>query len=349
MNKCIFSNRSSGLDRLGDALLISLFGVTRLVLVLQGVRPDITHLYNHWQDLDPYLLKTEPLQSIALLHSQPPLWNALLGFLFNVSGGSDHRFLIAYTTLAFLISLSTALLIFLSLLRLKVSRTLAIIASSIYIIASSACIYEAQVSYSLVSAYLIMVFFSSLAYGFSSNRQQVRFFSSILACLCLVFLSMIWTLFHPVFVIITSWGILWLVADREAKVSKTYAQRKIVLVMTGVLLSLLTLAVPIKNLVVFNYFGSGTWLGMNLAQVAPRSSKGCIFETPLNDHEINSAKNLTLFTESSSHSSISSINKKEGSRNFNHIGYIVRSVSCKSQSLKLITENPIVFAKARIR
>ena len=349
MSKDVFPIRSSGTELLGAVLLISLFGVTRLVLVLQGVRPDITQLYNHWQHLVPHLLKSDPFQSIALLHSQPPLWNALLGFLFYVSGGSDHRFLIAYTTFSFLISLGTALLMYFSLLRLKVSRTVAIISSSVYIVASSAYFYEVHISYALLSAFLVMVFFSTLAYGFSSIRQQFRFFFSILSCLCLVSLSMIWTLFHPALVVITFCGILWFVAARETGTVNTCIYKNTYLIVVGILLVLLTLIVPIKNLILFDYFGSGTWLGMNLSQVDPRAQKNCTFEMPLNDHEINSAKNLTLFTKSISHPSISSIDKREGFRNYNHIGYIVRSESCKSQALKSIAENPTLFAKARIR
>lgn len=350
MNKIASRIRSSTPDLFGCGLLVVLFAATRFGLVLLGVKPDINHFYNHWQYLSLHLLKADYLQSIALLHSQPPLWNALLGALLNAAGGSDQGFLLAYSLFSWSISLSTAILIFFTLSRLKTTRVLALIASAVYIAASSAYYYEAYIFYSLWTAFLVIAFFSSLAFAFSSRGKVTRLLLCALSCLCLIALSLTWTLFHPIFVISTSWLILWRAfADEEPnQIGQKRFRRRFVLVVTGLMLSLATVIVPLKNKLLFNYFGSGSWMGLNLAQVAPGAPEKCGFD-PLNIQEIDSSKHFIKFTESSNHPAIRELAKESGGLNYNHTGYIVRSNLCKSEASRLISDNFPLFLKARIR
>jgi hypothetical protein len=341
--------RSLNPDLLACGLLVTFFAATRLALVLMGVKLDIEHFYGHWQYLDLHLLKADYLKSIALLHSQPPLWNALLGAILNAVDGSEQEFLRAYSFFSFLISLCTALLVFFTLVRLKTTRIMALAASSVYITASSAYFYEVYIFYPLFTAFLAAAFFSSLAYAFSSRKDAIRIALSTLSCICLILLSVTWTLFHPVFVIATSWIIVWrafVPRGTEANEPKPKTQW-FALFTIGILLSLATVIVPLKNKVLYDHFGSGSWIGMNLSQVAPGSSKTCGFG-PLTNYEINSSQELTRFTKTSSHPSINSLAKNGGDVNHNHVGYIVRSKSCRSEASKLIANNLLPFAKARI-
>lgn len=350
MNKIASRVRSSTPELLGCGFLLALFAATRFALVLLGVKPDLNHFYKHWQYLDLHLLKTDYLQSIVLLHSQPPLWNAILGALLNAAGGSGQGFLLAYSLFSWSISLSIAILIYFTLLRTKTTRLLALMASAVYIVASSAYYYEAYIFYPLFTAFLVIAFFSSLTFAFSSREKVTRLSLCALSCLCLISLSLTWTLFHPVFVILTSWIILWRAfADEEPKSNQARRfRRRFILVVTGFMISLATFFVPLKNKLLFNYFGSGTWMGMNLAQVAPGAPKECGFG-PLNSIEIDSSKHFTRFTESSNHPAIRALAKKSGELNHNHTGYIARSNLCKSEASMLIKDNFALFLKLRIR
>ena len=350
MNKLAFRVGSITPSLLGCGMLAALFATTRFALVLLGVKPNIRHFYGHHQYLDLHLLKADYFQSIALLHSQPPLWNALLGALLNAAGGSDQGFLLAYTFSSFLISLSTALLIFFTLLRLRTKRIVALIASAVYIIASSAYFYEFYIFYPLFTAFLAIAFFSSVAFAFSSREKVNGFLLCILSCLCLIFLSLTWTLFHPVFAILTSWMILWRAfASGGLKIDQAkLCWGRFIFVVAGLLILLLTVSVPVKNQLLFNQFNS-SWMGMNFATMAPPGAiNECRFTT-LNGQEIDSSKHLTKFTESSDHPAIRALTKESGGLNYNHMGYIVRSNLCKSEAVRFISDDPTRFLKARAR
>ena len=354
--------RAKPIDRdLSSVGLISgIFIVTRFILVAFGESPDINYLYNHYQDLDVYLLRTDLLVSLALLHSQPPLWNGILGLLLKISGGSDSGFLVAYSFFSFFLSLGAALSIFLSLRRLKVPRATSTGASCFYIIASSAYFYEAYVFYPMFSAFLAIAFFCSIAYGFSSRRRSVRLGWALLSCLSLLVLSLIWTLFHFLFVIITCTAILWFaIASGNLDNSKQAPRRYWPdFLFFAMLISAITLVVPLKNKLLFGHFGTGSWMGMNLVQVAPSPPKACDFG-PLTSEELDASRKITQFTEGISHPAINSEVKQSqqpggfkfagGNINFNHIGYILRSDYCRAEALRLISQDPAGYVEGRVR
>ena len=331
-------------------LIICLFAASRIVLLALGLRPDIEHLSDHWQYIDLGLLQDDYLTSLALLHSQPPLWNAILGLLLIVSSGSLDTFSLWFISFSAILSLAIAFAIYFTLKRLAIHRGLALAASTVYILASSSYFYEYIIFYPLFTAFLTICFFSAAAYAFSANKHSTLYVCSLLACFSLACLSLTWPLFHPYIAILTSFIILAHAYKIRhlSIISSDLQSARAAYILAGLLISLIILAVPLKNMILFGNFGNGSWMGMNLAQVSPERLKQCDFDAPLTIEEIESSKKLTSFTSSASESPILFSKRKNSGQypNLNHIGYISRSNTCATLATKSIVDNIPSYALA---
>src|SRR5690554_6941324 len=67
-----------------ECLLILLFVISRLTLVRLGVGIDRLPVGGAWQLIDPPLLERSLFESLFHLHSQPPLYNLLVGLLLRI-------------------------------------------------------------------------------------------------------------------------------------------------------------------------------------------------------------------------------------------------------------------------
>lgn len=332
--------------------LVIVFIFSRLWLAALGVRPDINHFYNHWQYLDIDLLRHDFLASISLLHSQPPLWNGILGLLWRIAGGESERFAGVFIAFSTAISLSNTIFIYLLLRRFRLPLGGAIGAGSVYIFASSAYFYEAYIFYPLFTSFLVLGLFVSVAYGFTVVPSKLKILFYVCSCLFLLALSLTWTLFHPIFVVLTSGALLIYTFKRCSSAPDFSNCNRLLLSVIFALTIFATFANPLKNMILFGHFGSGSWVGMSLSQVAPGAPRECGFD-PLTADETKASRALTPFTQSYTHPSISSLRKNDriGKKyvNHNHIGFVYRSNYCREIAKELIAKNPQAFLKGRIR
>jgi hypothetical protein len=70
-------------------VVIAAFALSRIAYRAAGVRYDSALLAHAWQLLDPVLLQDRLIESVWYLHMQPPLFNAAVGVLLNVSPIGD--------------------------------------------------------------------------------------------------------------------------------------------------------------------------------------------------------------------------------------------------------------------
>ncbi|MDX2167165.1 MAG: hypothetical protein SF182_08885 [Deltaproteobacteria bacterium] len=77
------------------ALLLG-FGLSRVIAVRCGLRFDTYPLGHFWQYLDPPLLRDHLLESVWYLHSQPPLFNLLLGVVLKLPFPPPALFAVLY-------------------------------------------------------------------------------------------------------------------------------------------------------------------------------------------------------------------------------------------------------------
>jgi hypothetical protein len=61
------------------AVIVAVFVASRIAAYAAGIRFDADPLTWYWQYIDTVLLKERLLESLYYLHSQPPLFNLLLG------------------------------------------------------------------------------------------------------------------------------------------------------------------------------------------------------------------------------------------------------------------------------
>src|SRR5581483_11460128 len=65
-------------------IVLFAFAISRVLYYAAGIRFDATPVLNHWQFIDPELMKHHLLQSLWYLHMQPPGWNLLVGAVVKV-------------------------------------------------------------------------------------------------------------------------------------------------------------------------------------------------------------------------------------------------------------------------
>jgi hypothetical protein len=232
------------------------FAVSRVVLYGLGMRFNPNSLVGHEcaafpQIVDPELLRSRLLESVFYLHSQPPLFNLILGIVLKITesptqfGRAMH---IIYLTLG--ISLSVGLYLLLKRLGIRPWRC-AVIAAALSA-TPAFLLYENWLFYEYPVAALLIL--SALALHEFLRRRTlwpgIAFFVSLAALIYMRTIFQIVWLLLPV-------GLL-LVARPD--------MRRLVLAASAgpVLLVILLLA---KNFILFGVPGTSSWFGQNLARV----------------------------------------------------------------------------------
>jgi hypothetical protein len=232
-------------------LLTALFGAWHAVLYAAGVRFDTSTLEFSWQFLASEWLRTDLVRSLVALHSQPPLFNLLLGVVFKLAPGHESvAFQALFTSGAYVLYLA----LFGLLRQLGVSRGRALIVSTLYLTSPGVVLYEHWLFYTFPISVLVAL--SALLLMRALRRPSLVGFSA--AFLCVASLGLLRSVFHPLHFIFTVIGVFAVVPR---------AQRGLI-VKCAVLPLILILTVATKNLVLFGSTGSSSWLGMNVARVA---------------------------------------------------------------------------------
>jgi hypothetical protein len=271
-----------------------------------GILPDPTHLSGSYQHLPVTMLRDGLFDALMNLHSQPPLWNFLLGLVAKVCDAQEPCMIQLIWRSHVVLSIATAMCIFAALRLLQQPRWLGYVLSISYILSPAVFYYE---------NFLLYAHFTSAVFALSCLCALLHLLTGrsryfLLFCLCLAVLSLTWTLFHPIYILLVG-GLL-------------LAKGGVTLLRSGILaLTLVVSLLPsVKNQMVFGIFSSGSWLGLNVSQVAPQPVAGCTFKT---------------FAETPDFLG-------------NHIGetlndprMIAYSKSCLDRSLKIITADPLGY------
>lgn len=257
--------------------LIFLPAATLLVLVSRiwvasglGILPDPVHLSGSYQHLPITALRDGLLDALLNLHSQPPLWNFLLGLAAKVCDAQEPCMIQLIWRSHVLLSIVTATCIFTALRLLRQPHWLSYLLSLSYILTPAVFYYE---------NFLLYAHFTSAIFALSCLCALLHLLTGrslhfLLFCLCLAVLSLTWTLFHPIYILLVG-GLL--LAKGGAK-----PVRAGILALTLVI----SLLPSVKNQMVFGIFSSGSWLGLNVSQVAPQPVAGCSFKTFAQTHDL---------------------------------------------------------------
>ncbi|HEX7036344.1 MAG TPA: hypothetical protein VF210_11245 [Pseudomonadales bacterium] len=231
-------------------LLILLFAASRLTLDRLGVRIERLPLEGTWQLIDPPLLERSLFESLLHLHSQPPLYNLLVGVLLRLEDPAAAAR--AMDLLYALLGLALVLLVYGLLRRLEVGRWTSFAAAALFTLSPAALLYENYPLYTQPAATLLFLcafLFARLVRDFS--RWDA--FGLFLAMAALIYLR---SLFQ----------IGWLLVLFAFCLSVLPGHRR-ALTLTAALPLLLVGALYANHYFVAGQLSTSSWLGMSLAKL----------------------------------------------------------------------------------
>jgi 4-amino-4-deoxy-L-arabinose transferase-like glycosyltransferase len=233
------------------AVILALFAASRVWAWEEGVRFDKSPLaqQGYEQYLDPGLLKHHLLQSIWYLHSQPPLYNLLVGIDLKIFGGG---FATAAQVAQIGLGIGIAVALYTLCVVLGTPRWWAVTVSALFAVSPAMIVYENWLFYEYAVAALLL--FSALAFVALERRPSVwrsGLLFGLLVAICLIRAS--FQILLPLIVLAFA---LWLIGEHRREI------------LVGAALPIMILAaLSVKNWVVFGTPSTSSWLGMNLVQV----------------------------------------------------------------------------------
>lgn len=316
-------------------MLVVVFAATHAVYLVLGVSFDERPLSTFWQHLDVELLRHDLTRSLFYLHSQPPAWNLYLGAVLRLFPAC-HFFAFALVALALGLALFLALV---SLLRrLGASSFTAVVASTLFVFSPSFVLHEQLLFYaSPVATVLALAAVLLDAFVEGGHPAAVAgFYASLLV------LAGTWSLFHLVYLLAVTAGLLVLLPGRRRIVAWAATPA---LLLVGCLYA--------KNLVVFGHFAPSTWVGMNLARITvrrlPRDARDRLIHArvlspvaavrpfaPLDAYP-------AAYEQVSAHADVACLRdplKSTGGPNFNHLAYVALSEQYLRDSLAVVRYAP---------
>ena len=240
------------LRRAGVGWVLGAFVVSRVAAALAGVRFDDSSLATTWQFVDPELLRHDLWPSVWYSHTQPPLFNLVVGVVLRWSPLSDQRsFQLLFLSLG--VGLTLGVLVLLRTLGAR--RWVAIVATVVITCSPSALLYENWIFYTYPMALLVVVDVVALARWVRTGR--LRWLAGVCAVTGTMVLSR--SLFHPVWFALVV--VLALVLRHPPR--RQLAGAAIAVVVPLALIGL----VVVKNQVLFGSPSVSTWTGMNLERM----------------------------------------------------------------------------------
>jgi hypothetical protein len=233
------------------ALLLAFAG-SRIAYWLLGVEFDTGPMNFYWQVIDPALLTSEFWRSILYLREQMPGFNLLLGAGLHLF---DKHIALAFHTLFILIGVILMVSLFLLLLRLRVTVSVAFVVTLLFIANPATVLYENWLFYE----YPIAALFALAALFSHRYLSTYQFRDGLMLFACFTALGYMRVIFH------LAWFFAMMII--LAYMTRTHWRRTFACAVTPLLL----LAVPyVKNGVVFGTLSPGNdyFGGINLLFLA---------------------------------------------------------------------------------
>ena len=218
--------------------------------------------WSYAQLLDRQDLVRAPARSLLLMHSQPPVLNALLASCLRASSSLGIRPRTFATILFYGLGLAATVLLFLLIADLTRSRALATAATAAMLLDPGFHFFQH------VFFYPFIIHFQVVAMLFLATRALIRgdgrYFAG--AVWLSAAISNTRSLFHPIWALIFFLLLMALVAILHGRAA--VVRGKTTLVTASIFLVLL-FAWPLKNAMLFGSFSFSTWSGVNLSRGTP--------------------------------------------------------------------------------
>ncbi|MCU1354464.1 MAG: hypothetical protein JWM05_3673 [Acidimicrobiales bacterium] len=236
-------------ERRWTLLVVAGFAVSRLAYAALGVRFRWAHAVAYWQFIDRPILRDHLAQSLWYDHLQPPGLNLLWGVALKISYDHPERVL---WPVFLAVGLATALVLQRLLVELGVSARTAAIVAVVWVAMPTSVLVESYLLYTPLEILALLVCAWLLIRVVRSGRG--RDLGALFAVAGALALTR--TLFH----------LVWLLGLLALVVVVRRDRWRAVLAAAAIPL-LLVVGWYVKNLVLFDTFGTSTWLGVNLSRV----------------------------------------------------------------------------------
>jgi len=240
-------------------LIVAIFLLSRTIVSLFGVRLDYEALYRNWQYLDVRTLRDSLLSGLWYDHTQPPVFNFLLGIVVQSTGKLAPTVFILTLKAISLISALLMLKIGKRLLpapatgQPSIVRHLPLIVSLLYLLSPATILFENELFYTSFISLLFLISAISLL----SLRQTIDWKNTAGFLVPLLAIAMTRSMYHLVWLLVIIATIV-LFYRKKAGVLR--------LATGGLLVLLLAGGWYLRNYLLFGNFSSSTWMGMNLAR-----------------------------------------------------------------------------------
>jgi hypothetical protein len=304
-------------------IIATAFLLSRVLAYSLGVTFYSSFIHRLWQAIDIQLLSENLIESIFYSHSQPPLFNLIVGLIVKIFGPFYAK---AFQIFQLCLSLATSLILYLTLDGLGVKRYISIAITIFFVLSPVVILYENLFSYTILVIFLIVCLIHALAKFFA--RPTLRGWYVVLFIGLLIVFTR--SSFHLVWYV--ALGVLCLTLNKSL-----VADRKVLA--SAFFFLLLATSWYLKNQILYNSFSSSTWLGMSMARVMPAN-------TPLG--RIGAFKALEMYSRhrsfSKDYSQVEVLHNERKNNtqyiNFNHIDYISLSKKFQAEVLEEIKSNP---------
>jgi hypothetical protein len=317
-------------------IVFFLFCFSRIVIYFSGIHPNL--LFDYWQTLNYKLLTQDLTRSLIYLHSEPILWNLLLGIMLKLF--KENLKIVTYFFYFYHVMLSFFIIYYSILIAdyFKSSDRVKFFLAVFLILSPNLIFYENWIFYSHTTCFLFFQLTYFLLLFFKNNRFKFEF----LIYLNLLLLTMLWKAFHPL--IIFLFFLFFLFLCKNFKFRRSF--------ITFCLFFFISIIPMIKNKVIFGFFSNGSLIGLNLTQTIPskiktkfidisKSENNCDFimeEKDENNYFIEFKKNKNDFNHQSLVGDLSGKN---------NLGGIYKSNECLKIFFNYIFENPFQWLESR--
>ena len=193
-------------------MLVLVFAAAHAVYYALGVRFDERPLTTFWQYLDVDLLRNDLSRSLFYLHSQPPVWNLYLGLVLKAFP-AGHA--VAFSLIALALGLALFLALVSLLRRLGASPLTAAAASTLFVLSPSFVLHEQMLFYASPLA-MMLTLSAVLLDEFVRHGHPTAAFGFYAT---LLVLAGTWGLFHLIYLLVVTAGLLVLVPERRRAVA----------------------------------------------------------------------------------------------------------------------------------
>ena len=237
-----------GSDGAARYTILGVFVVSRVLYFLKGVRFQTEQVGSNFQFIDIELMKHRLMESLYYDHVQPPLHNLMTG---SVVKAFPQSYGTALHVLFMAMGLASALLLFQLMRDLGTPTAVAAVLTIVFITSPGCVLFENYPMYEYPMMLLILGQCVALTRLLERPRfATAAFFFSLLAALALVRAT-----YHLYYLIAVAAFIAWF--TRNARL----------VVAAATLPFLAVLAIYVKNLAVFGFFGASSWMGNNMPTI----------------------------------------------------------------------------------